>query len=86
MKVTSGAAAVGAARRYPASPARQLHDAVRFEWNAMGEWLEEDEPVYTHARDPHTRVDILASSRHVEVKLDGVTVRSVPASRSARPP
>jgi len=74
VKVTSGAAAVGAARRYPASPARQLHDAVRFEWNAMGEWLEEDEPVYTHARDPHTRVDILASSRHVEVKLDGVTV------------
>jgi len=74
VKVPSGAEAVGAARRYPASPARQLHDAVRFEWEAMGEWLEEDEPVYTHARDPHTRVDILASSRHVRVEVDGVTV------------
>jgi len=72
--VPGGAAAVGAARRYPASPARQLNDAVRFEWNSMSEWLEEDEPVYTHARDPHTRIDILASSRHVRVEIDGVTV------------
>lgn len=40
----------------------------------MEEWLEEDEPVYTHPRDPYTRVDILASSRHVRVELDGVTL------------
>jgi uncharacterized protein (DUF427 family) len=70
----SAATAEGAARRYPSAPARQLHDAVRFDWNAMSEWLEEDEPVYTHPRDPHTRVDILASSRHVRVEIDGVTV------------
>jgi len=74
VKVGSGAEAVGAARRYPASPVRQVQHAVRFEWEAMSEWLEEDEPVYTHARDPHTRVDILASSRHVRVEVDGVTV------------
>jgi uncharacterized protein (DUF427 family) len=74
VEVPGGATAVGAARRYPASPARQIHDAVRFEWNAMSEWLEEDEPVYTHPRDPHTRVDILASSRHVRIEIDGVTV------------
>jgi uncharacterized protein (DUF427 family) len=74
VEVPGGATAVGAARRYPASAARQLHDAVRFEWNAMSEWLEEDEPVYTHPRDPHTRVDILASSRHVRIDIDGVTV------------
>jgi uncharacterized protein (DUF427 family) len=74
VQVPGGAAADRAARRYPASPARQLHDAVRFDWDAMSEWLEEDEPVYTHARDPHTRVDILASSRHVRVEIDGVTV------------
>ena len=37
----------------------------------MDEWLEEDEPVYTHPRDPYTRVDILASSRHVRVEVDG---------------
>lgn len=74
VQVSGGAAADQAARKYPASPARQLHDAVRFDWDAMSEWLEEDEPVYTHPRDPHTRVDILASSRHVRVEMDGVTV------------
>ena len=79
--VPGGTTAERAARRYPASPARQLNDAVRFEWGAMSEWLEEDEPVYTHPRDPHTRVDILASSRHVRVEIDGVTVAD---SRSPR--
>lgn len=74
VQVPGGATAVGAARKYPASPARQLTEAIRFEWGAMSEWLEEDEPVYTHARDPHTRVDILSSSRHVRVEIDGVTV------------
>jgi uncharacterized protein (DUF427 family) len=81
VQVPGGATADRAARRYPASPARQLHDAIRFEWDAMTEWLEEDEPVYTHPRDPHTRVDILASSRHIRVEIDGVTVAD---SRSPR--
>ncbi|HEX6538520.1 MAG TPA: DUF427 domain-containing protein [Candidatus Dormibacteraeota bacterium] len=48
--------------------------AVRFDWDAMDEWLEEDEPVYTHPRDPYKRIDVLASSRRVVVGLDGVTV------------
>ncbi len=60
----SGATAAGAAVRYPDSPQEQLRDLVRFDWNAMSEWLEEDEPVYVHPRDPYTRVDILGSSRH----------------------
>jgi uncharacterized protein (DUF427 family) len=66
--------APSAARRYASSPIEQLRNAVRLDWDAMDEWLEEDEPVYTHPRDPYTRVDILASSRHVLVKVDGVTV------------
>jgi uncharacterized protein (DUF427 family) len=69
-----GAIAESAAKRYPGSPLEALRDLVRFEWAAMDEWLEEDEPVYTHPRDPYTRVDILASSRHVRVEVDGVTV------------
>jgi uncharacterized protein (DUF427 family) len=81
VEVPGGATAERAARRYPDSPVRQLQNAVRFEWDAMSEWLEEDEPVYTHPRDPHTRVDILASSRHVRVEIDGVTVAE---SRSPR--
>jgi uncharacterized protein (DUF427 family) len=73
-----GATARGAARRYPSSPLERLRDLVRLDWGAMDEWLEEDEPVYTHPRDPYTRVDILASSRHVRVGLDGVTVADCP--------
>jgi uncharacterized protein (DUF427 family) len=68
------ATAERAALRYPDSPLEQLRGLVRFDWNAMTEWLEEDEPVYTHPRDPYKRVDILASSRHVRIELDGVTV------------
>jgi len=73
VKVTRSTAQ-GSARRYPASPIEALRDAVRIDWDAMEEWLEEDEPVYTHPRDPYSRVDILASSRHVQVVVDGVTV------------
>ena len=73
VRVTN-AVAPGAATRYIDSPMEQLRDLVRLDWNAMTEWLEEDEPVYTHPRDPYTRVDILASSRHVRVEVDGITV------------
>ncbi len=75
-----GAIAESAAKCYVDSPLEALRDLVRLEWAAMDEWLEEDEPVYTHPRDPYTRVDILASSRHVRVEVDGVTVAD-----SARP-
>lgn len=69
-----GVTAPAAARRYPESPLEPLRDTVRLEWGAMSEWFEEDEPVYTHARDPYTRVDVLASSRHVRIEVDGVLV------------
>jgi uncharacterized protein (DUF427 family) len=69
--VAGGVTAAGAGRRYAESPIPELRDAVRLEWGAMDEWLEEDEPVYTHPRDPYHRVDILHSSRHVRVELDG---------------
>ena len=68
------ATAERAALRYPDSPLERLRDLVRIDWSAMSEWLEEDEPVYTHPRDPYKRVDILASSRRVRVEVDGVTV------------
>jgi len=71
---TPAATAPAAARRYASSPIEELRGAVRLDWDAMDEWLEEDEPVYTHPSDPYTRVDILASSRHVRVEVDGVAV------------
>ncbi len=79
--VIDGRTVTGAARRYGDSPFEELRDAVRVDWDAMDEWLEEDEPVYTHARDPYTRVDILASSRHVRVEVDGVALADSHAPR-----
>lgn len=66
---------------YPDSPIEEIRDHVRFRWKAVDSWFEEDEEVYVHPRDPYTRVDILASSRHVRVEIDGVTVAE---SRSPR--
>ncbi len=42
---------------------------------------EDDEPVYVHPRDPHIRVDILASSRHVRVEIGGTVVAESPRPR-----
>jgi uncharacterized protein (DUF427 family) len=69
-----GKTATGAAVRYEQSPFDDLRDAIRLEWHAMDAWFEEDEQVFTHPRDPYTRVDILPSSRHIRIEFEGVTV------------
>ncbi len=58
----------------PTAEAAELKDHVTFRWADMEAWFEEDEEVFVHARDPYTRVDVLHSSRHVKVVVDGVTV------------
>ncbi len=70
----AGTTAPAAALRYDDSPIEAVRGHVRFTWESLEEWLEEDEPIYTHPRDPYSRVDILASSRHIEVRVDGVLV------------
>ena len=65
---------VDAAWQYPDSPLEELRDHVRFDWNALDAWFEEDEEVFVHPRSPYARVDILPSSRHVRVLIDGVVV------------
>jgi uncharacterized protein (DUF427 family) len=51
--------------------AGELADHVAFDWSAMDAWYEEEEEVFVHARDPHKRVDVLESSRHVVISIDG---------------
>jgi uncharacterized protein (DUF427 family) len=63
-----------AVRRPPAEADGALDGHVHLEWDAMDAWFEEDEEVYVHPRDPYTRVDILASSRHVVVRAGGEMV------------
>jgi uncharacterized protein (DUF427 family) len=65
---------VDAAWQYPESPLEEIRDHVRFDWQALDAWFEEDEEVYVHPRSPYARIDILPSSRHVRVLIDGVVV------------
>ena len=69
-----GKTAEDAALRYVESPIAELRDLIRLDWDSMDGWFEEDEEVYTHPRDPYTRVDILPTSRQVRVELDGVVL------------
>jgi uncharacterized protein (DUF427 family) len=62
----------GAARVYRESPVEGVAGTVRFEWDALEAWYEEDERVFVHPRSPYVRVDALRSHRHVRVELDGV--------------
>lgn len=63
-----------AAWHYPESPVEELRNLIRFDWNAMDGWFEENEEVFVHPHDPYTRIDILRSSRHVEVEVNGVKI------------
>src|SRR5262245_21765606 len=40
----------------------------------MDAWYEEDDEIFVHPRDPHHRVDVLHSSRHVQVVALGEMV------------
>jgi len=65
-----------AAWTYP-SPNPELPDLaglVAFYWVKADAWLEEDEEVFVHPRDPYHRVDVLPTSRHVRVSVDGVVL------------
>jgi uncharacterized protein (DUF427 family) len=68
--------AVDAAWCHPNPPADgpALAGHIAFDWPKMDAWLEEDDEVFVHARDPYKRVDVLHSSRHVTVVVAGETV------------
>jgi uncharacterized protein (DUF427 family) len=44
---------------------------VQVDWAAADRWLEEDEEIVGHPRDPFHRIDIRQSSRHVVVSVEG---------------
>jgi uncharacterized protein (DUF427 family) len=63
----------GAARVFDADGGGPVADTVRFEWDSL-DWFEEDEPIVGHPRNPYARIDALRSHRHVHVELDGVVL------------
>lgn len=55
----------------PTPSCSDIKGHVAFYWGRMDAWFEEDEEVVGHARNPYHRIDVLESSRHVVVELDG---------------
>jgi uncharacterized protein (DUF427 family) len=64
----------GSARVYGGDALDGLAGTVRFDWDALDAWFEEDEEVFVHPRNPYTRVDALRSARTVRIELDGVAL------------
>lgn len=58
----------------PLPDAPPLAGYLAFYWNRMERWLEEDEEVFVHPRDPYHRIDVLRSSRRVRVRIGGEIV------------
>lgn len=52
----------------PSDP--DLADHVVLDFTSF-DWLEEDEPIVSHPRDPFHRIDVIRSSRAVRIELDG---------------
>jgi uncharacterized protein (DUF427 family) len=65
----------------PIEGAPPLAGYLAFYWDKLDGWLEEDEPAIVHARDPYHRVDVLDTSRHVEVTIGGEVVAETRRAR-----
>jgi len=72
----NGRAAENGAWSYPdpSTECAAMKGYVAFEWGKMDKWMEEEEEIFVHPRDPYKRVDVLQSSRHVRVLAGGATV------------
>ena len=55
----------------PLDGAPPIRDLIAFYWDKVDSWMEEDEEVIGHARDPYHRIDTRKTSRHIRVSLDG---------------
>lgn len=58
-----------------------IKDYLAFYWDKIDQWFEEDEEVFVHARSPKVRLDILDSSRRVQVQLGGTPVADTTRAR-----
>jgi uncharacterized protein (DUF427 family) len=68
--------------RDPIDGAPPIQGHLAFYWDRMDGWLQEDEVAIVHARDPYHRVDILDTSRHVAVAVNGEQVAETRRARA----
>jgi uncharacterized protein (DUF427 family) len=64
----------GTARLFTDDAQEGLAGMVRFDWEALDAWFEEDEEIFVHPRNPYSRVDALRSTRSVRIELDGTVL------------
>ena len=78
-----GTFAPDAAWRYESSLSGcpDLAGLIAFRWRVMDAWYEEDEEVIAHARDPFHRIDVLRSTRRVQVQIGGAVIADTRRSR-----
>ena len=67
--------------RAPFDEVAAIKDFVAFYWNKMDAWYEEDDEIFVHPRDPYKRVDVVSSSRPVQVVVGGETVAETTRAR-----
>ncbi len=58
----------------PAEPEPAVEGYVTVPWTAVDRWLEEEDEVIVHPRDPYHRIDILRTSRRVVVRVESEQV------------
>ena len=58
------------------SPVEAIRDRVRVDFPALDRWMEEEVEAIVHPRSPYARVDILPTSRRVQISVHGVVVAS----------
>jgi uncharacterized protein (DUF427 family) len=61
-----------------------IADYVAFYCDSADAWYEEDHKVFRHPRDPCHRVDVLQSSRHVQVRIGDDRCRQPPPAAAVR--
>jgi len=58
-----------------------LKGLVKIIFDKVDAWLEEDEEIHIHPKDPYKRIDIRQSSRHVRIEVDGVELANTTKPR-----
>ena len=65
----------------PFEEVAEIANFVAFYWNRVDAWFEEDEEIFVHPRDPYKRVDVVQSSRPVQIVVGGEVVAETRRAR-----
>lgn len=58
----------------PEGPAALLAGYVKINFNAVDRWFEEAMPIFVHPKDPFKRVDVVPSTRRIQIYIGGQKV------------